>query len=271
MRSAAGGTLSDSPTIDMAPLYAETPPNLASLISTTAISAARTQLLSGGITTNIMYDWKQTLPTRLHQKLYRAAHKGVVTHQHNLWLARNAILHLITDTPHQPTYGRKRKINTPTDVDTDNSDDTEWKRTRLEALDKQAVWKALPKYRSTTNRRRKLTLLANPTALPKLKRRRVHRKRPRPLQAQTHEAHIKRRHIADTSEDITQDGRDGEGSSDPSTDNTCQDNGGPSAPLTGTHSLPPRPTEGSHRDSRGRKERRCVGTQGPPPSATGGG
>jgi hypothetical protein len=31
MRSAAGGTLSDSPTIDMAPLFAEKPPNLAYL------------------------------------------------------------------------------------------------------------------------------------------------------------------------------------------------------------------------------------------------
>jgi hypothetical protein len=35
MRSAAGGTLSDSPSIEMGLLIAETPPNLASLISTT--------------------------------------------------------------------------------------------------------------------------------------------------------------------------------------------------------------------------------------------
>jgi hypothetical protein len=201
-----------------------------------------------------MSDWKQTLPTRLHQKLYRAAHKGIVTHQHNLWLARNAIRHPITDIPHQPSYGRKREIKTPTDEDTDNSDDTEWKRTRLVALDKQAIWKARLKYRPTTNRRRKLALIANATALPRMKRRRIHRKRLRPLQAQTHDPHIKRRHLSATSEDITQDGGDGEGSSDPSTDNTRQENGGPSAPHTGTHSPPPRQTEGSHRDPRGRQE-----------------
>ena len=248
----------------------QTPPNLASLISTTAISAALTQLLSGGITTDIMSDWKQTLPVRLHPKLYKAAHMGIVTHQHNLWLDRNAILHPITDTPHQPTYGRKRKINIPTDEDSDNSDDTAWKRTRLDALDKQAVWKARPKYRPTSNHRRKLALLANPNALPRLKRRRVHRKRPRPPQAQPHAIPSKRRHIADTSED-TQEGGDGEGSSDPPTDDTRQDNGGPSAPPTGTHSPTTRSTEGSHRDSRGRQERRCIGTQGPPPSTTGGG
>ena len=111
MRSAAGGTISDSPSIDMGLLIAETPSNLASLISTTAITAALTQLLSGGITIDIMSDWKQTLPVRLHPKLYKAAHMGIVTHQHNLWLARNAILHPIqTHLTNPLTDGRGRSI-----------------------------------------------------------------------------------------------------------------------------------------------------------------
>ena len=218
-----------------------------------------------------MSDWANTLPQRLHQRLYREAHKGIITHQHSLWLTRNAILHPQTDIPHCPSYGRKRKTTPTVDTDSDDQDDLTWKRTRLTALDTQAVWRTRPKYRPTVNRTRKLALLANPTALPRSKRRRVQRKRPRQPQDATHAVHIKRRRLTPNTTH-TLEGGDGEGSSDPSSSvDSHHDQGGPSAPERGPQPQTTQITEGSLQDPRGSQPNRSIGTQGPPPSATGGG
>ena len=93
LRSNSGGTLTATPDIRPYTLMSETPKVLANLLASNNISPAKTQLLSGGITIETMADWKDTLPSRIHQKLYRQLHQAIIAHQHDIWLRRNETAH----------------------------------------------------------------------------------------------------------------------------------------------------------------------------------
>jgi len=56
-----------------------------------------------------MADWKDTLPPRIHQKIYRQLHQAIIAHQHDTWLRRNETAHPDQDEPYiAPNYNRKR-------------------------------------------------------------------------------------------------------------------------------------------------------------------
>jgi hypothetical protein len=232
---------------------------LANLLASNNISPAKTQLLSGGITIETMADWKDTLPPRIHQKLYRQLHQAIIAHQHDIWLRRNETAHPDRDEPFiAPNYNRKRVHSQIVNLDDVIPKDVRWKRTRTKALRAEAAWKKPYAPRITTNRKRRLAMLANPTAQPK-----------------------QRRHAINTNSQATRkrthslQGGDGEGSSDPEddrqgskrscntqdtgltaprhSDKRVQNQGGPSGALE-------EEVEAS--------AERSQGIHGPPPSAT---
>ena len=80
-------------------------------------------------------------------------------------------------------------------------EDVRWKRTRTKALRAEDAWKKPAAPRTTTNRKRRLAMLANPTAQPK-RRRHATTTNSRATRKRTHSLQ----------------GGDGEGSSDPEDD-----------------------------------------------------
>ena len=87
LRSTTGGPLTATPDINPHTLMPETPNALATLLTSKNLTPAKTQLISGGITTDTISDWNETLPPRIHQKLYRQLHLAIVKHQHDIWLS----------------------------------------------------------------------------------------------------------------------------------------------------------------------------------------
>ena len=259
MRSNSGGTLTDTPDIQPYTLMAETPKLLANLLASTNISPAKTQLLSGGITIETMADWKDTLPPRIHQKLYRQLHQAIIAHQHDIWLRRNETAHPDQDEPFiAPNYNRKRVHSQIVNLDDVIPEDVRWKRTRTKALRAEDAWKKPPAPRTTTNRKRRLAMLANPTAQPK-----------------------RRRHAINTNSQATRkrthslQGGDGEGSSDPEDDSpgtkrsrNMQDTG-PTAPQHSEESVQNQGgPSGALEEEVEASAERSQGIHGPPPSAT---
>jgi hypothetical protein len=80
MRSLKGGSLSPTPTIHAGLLTHETPVEISTYLASPDSSAAKLQLLSGVISTQITNAWKGVIPTRMHQKLYRTLHKTIILH-----------------------------------------------------------------------------------------------------------------------------------------------------------------------------------------------
>jgi hypothetical protein len=102
MRSASGGSITPTSDIQTSHLIQETPNKLATLLTTNVSSPAKTQLLSGGITIEVIEEWKATLPRRIHQKIYRSVHLAIITHQHDIWLKRNKAAHPKQEIPQVP-------------------------------------------------------------------------------------------------------------------------------------------------------------------------
>jgi hypothetical protein len=127
--------------------------------------------MSGGITNEIIADWNDTLPSRIHQKLYRQLHQAIMAHQYDIWVRRNEAAHPESDDLLvAPNYNRKRRHTTLVDLDEVIPDDMRWKRTRAQALRAEEAWKKPAAPRTTINRRRRLAMLANPTVQPKRRR-----------------------------------------------------------------------------------------------------
>ena len=168
MRSTSGGSISSTSDINTSQLIQETPSKLAKLLTSTVSSPAKTQLLSGGITIDIIDEWKATLPNRIHQKIYRGIHLAIITHQHDIWLKRNEVAHPEQELPQPPPdYNRKRKVSNIIELDETIPADTQWKRARKKSLTAEHAWSLPARKLPVVNRKRRLALLANPTALPR--------------------------------------------------------------------------------------------------------
>jgi hypothetical protein len=214
--------------------------------------------MSGGITTDTISDWNETLPPRIHQKLYRQLHLAIVKHQHDIWLSRNEAAHPVNEeTFGVPNYNRKRTNTVLVDLKEVIPKDVRWKRKRTQALRAEEAWKTPAAPRITTNRKRRLAMLANPTAQPKRRRHaittnsRTSRKRSHSIQ-----------------------GGDGEGSSDPEDDSpgtkrrrNMQDRG----PMTPQQSHESAQIQGGPRGALEEEveatTERSQGIHGPPPFA----
>jgi hypothetical protein len=264
MRSTSGGSISSTSDINTSQLIQETPSKLAKLLTSTVSSPAKTQLLSGGITIDIIEEWKNTLPSRIHQKIYRGIHLAIITHQHDIWLKRNEVAHPEQELPQPPPdYNRKRRVSHITDLDETIPADTQWKRARKNALTAEDAWSLPAQKLPVTSRKRRLALLANPTARPR-KRTRT-RRRFNPMKATlTCNQHGENEEV------------DSSAPKDTRLVHTQRDTNsqGPSAPdrSAGRQITPSRgPISGQGWEGRGSDSERSQGTQGPPPSATGGG
>jgi hypothetical protein len=259
LRANSGGTLTATPDIRPYILMSETPKVLANLLASHNISPAKTQLLSGGITIETMVDWKDTLPSRIHQKLYRQLHQAIIAHQNDIWLRRNETAHPDLDEPFiAPNYNRKRVHSQIVNLDDVIPGDVRWKRTRTKALRAEDVWKKPSAPRITTNRKRRLAMLANPTAQPK-RRRYATNTISRATRQRTHNLQ----------------GVDGEGSNDPE-DNSLVTKRSRNTQVTGP-SAPQHPDEsvqiqggpsGDLEEEIEASAERSLGIHGPPPSAT---
>ena len=152
-----------------------------------------------------------------------------------------------------PNYNRKRGHTQLVNLEEVIPEDVRWKRTRTKALRAEDAWKKPAAPRTTTNRKRRLAMLANPTAQPKRRRHatnsRITRKRTHSLQ-----------------------GGDGEGSSDsedvsPGTKRSrnTQDTG-PTAPQYPDENIQNKggPSEALEEEEEASAER-SHGIHGPPP------
>ena len=167
MRCTKGGQLSARPQIQTHTLTQETPPSISNLLRDPAGSAAKLQLLSGYITKEITDSWEGLVPTRLHQKLYRALHKTITLHQHGVWLHRNNVLHPQVDVYIPVDYGRKRtqKRELPEEEEK-NPRDKQWMRQREAAFTRKRMWAGTPIPK--TMRKRKHTPIPTPPAADSL-------------------------------------------------------------------------------------------------------
>ena len=73
----------DTPSYNVLSLTPETPKILSNLLTTTHVTPASLQLQCGGISALTTSDWKDTIPTKLHQKIYKLTHRAIVSHQHS--------------------------------------------------------------------------------------------------------------------------------------------------------------------------------------------
>ena len=62
-------------------LIPERPKTLANLLTSTYVTPSTLQLQCGGISATTIADWDDTIPAKLHQKLYRLTHRDIVSHQ----------------------------------------------------------------------------------------------------------------------------------------------------------------------------------------------
>ena len=145
MRSLKGGTLSPTPTIQAKVLSQETPVEISTYLASPNSSAAKLQLLSGVISTEITNAWNGVFPTRMHQKIYRTLHKTIILHQHGAWINRNNTLHPETEFPELIDYGRKRtQKKLSIEEEEPNPLDKTWKRQRKASLLREEMWKGTP-------------------------------------------------------------------------------------------------------------------------------
>ena len=145
MRSMNGRKLSPSPSLTPNTLTAETPPSISNLLHDDADTPAKLQLLSGAISQEIINTWTGKIPTSLRQKLYRALHMTITTHQHSAWIERNSILHPSTVTSPPTDYGRApARKRLQLEEEEDNTKDNTWKKQRNIALIRRDMWDGIP-------------------------------------------------------------------------------------------------------------------------------
>ena len=264
MRSTSGGSISLNSDIKTSQLIQETPNKLATLLTTNVSSLAKTQLLSGGITIDVIEEWNTTLPSRIHQKIYQSIHLAIITHQHDIWLKRNEAAHPEQELPQPPPdYNRKRKVSNIIELDETIPADTQWKRARKKALTAEDAWSLPARRIPVVSRKRRLALLANPTALPRKHTRTRRRLNPMKATRTCNQQGEQEKSINNATEDThsvrIQRHSDSQGPSAPQR----------SADMQISSSKGPKSSQGW--GGRGSDSERSQGTHGPPPSATGGG
>ena len=147
----------DTPSYNVLSLIPETPKILSNLLTLPHVTPASLQLQCGGISALTISDWKDSIPVKLHQKIYRLTHEAIVSHQHSIWIKRNESAHPPTEFPHNPDYSRKRK-QAPIPPQTEsNGPDVHWEQQRTLFAIREEMWAGTPQPQSITWKKQKTT------------------------------------------------------------------------------------------------------------------